>query len=191
MSRREWTDAPVAEVAAAVADGDHDALAEAYRRWAGLVHTVCLRALGDGHDAEEVTQQVFVSAWQGRANLRPSDTALPAWLLGIARHRVADRLALRGRDARTVRAVAAVTPGERRPAAPTPEEVTTRVLLGEELRALREPRRTIVRLAFFEDRTHEQIARDLDLPVGTVKSHVRRGLLHLRARLREVSDEPR
>ncbi len=184
----DYTSASVAQLSAALSTGEHDALAEVYRRWSGLVLTMCLRVLGDRHDAEDVTQQVFVSAWQSRERVRPSDSALPGWLVGITRHRIADRLALRGRDARNVYAVAALTPDAQAPRPTTLEQVTTRVLVTEELRSLDEPRRTIMALAFYEDRTHEQIATHLDLPLGTVKSHVRRGLLHLRARLREVND---
>jgi RNA polymerase sigma factor (sigma-70 family) len=188
VTRRDFTEAPVTEVCRALASGDHDALAEIYRRWGSLVLTMCLRALENRADAEDVTQQVFVSAWRSRDRIRPSDTALPAWLVGIARHRIADRLAARGREARRVYAVASTSAADPPPREPTSDQVTTRMLLAEELRGLGEPRRTIMALAFYEDRTHEQIADRLGMPLGTVKSHVRRGLLQLRARLKEVHD---
>jgi len=54
------------------------------------------------------------------------------------------------------------------------------------LERMGDPRGTVLRLAFIEDRPHEEIARRLDLPLGTVKSHVRRGLIQLRNRLTEV-----
>jgi RNA polymerase sigma-70 factor, ECF subfamily len=62
-----------------------------------------------------------------------------------------------------------------------------RLVLTEEIRQLPHPRGTILQLAFWEGRSYPQIAEQLDLPLGTVKSHVRRGLLHLRARLVEVA----
>jgi RNA polymerase sigma-70 factor (ECF subfamily) len=169
-----------AEARLVLAEGLHsgspDALAEAYRRWARLIYTIAVRSLQSAADAEDVTQQVFLAAWTGRHTLRPSADALPRWLVGIARHRIADAIAQRYRGARTLAAVAE-QPG------PVVEETADRLLLANELAALPEPRRTVLTLAYVHDCTHDEIARRLDLPVGTVKSHLARGLLQLRRRL--------
>jgi RNA polymerase sigma factor (sigma-70 family) len=175
----------VADLAAGLAAGKQDVLAEVYRRWSALVFTIALRRLGDRGDAEEVTQQVFVSAWRSRETLRPSDTVLPGWLVGIAKHRIADRLAARDRDRRIAAAAIADPPLD----APAADRVVDRLVIADELDRIGDPRRTILRLAFYEDQTYEQISNRLDMPLGTVKSHVRRGLLHLRGRLREVAGE--
>jgi RNA polymerase sigma-70 factor, ECF subfamily len=175
----------VADLGAGLAAGKQDVLAEVYRRWSALVFTIALRRLGDRGDAEEVTQQVFVSAWRSRETLKPSDTALPGWLVGIAKHRIADRLAARDRDRRIAAAAIADPPLD----APAADRVVDRLVIADELDRIGDPRRTILRLAFYEDQTYEQISNRLDMPLGTVKSHVRRGLLHLRGRLREVAGE--
>jgi RNA polymerase sigma factor (sigma-70 family) len=64
-----------------------------------------------------------------------------------------------------------------------PEVVTDRLLLAEEIDKLPDPRRSILRLAFYDGYTHAEISDRLGLPIGTVKSHARRALLHLRQRL--------
>lgn len=170
-------------LAEALADGSREALSECYRLWGPLVMGIASRALGSRQDAEDVTQQVFVSAWQSRGTLRPSESALPAWLIGIARRRVADEYARRARATRNSQAVAANTPpqvdGE------SVDRLVDRVLLREAVEGLSEPRRSVLRLAYVEDRTQEDIAARLDLPLGTVKSHMRRGLLQLRRELVE------
>jgi RNA polymerase sigma-70 factor (ECF subfamily) len=176
-----------AEIAKGFTDGREDSLADAYRRWSGLVFTLCLRALGDRADAEDVTQQVFVSAWRGRGSFDPGSGELGAWLAGVARHRIADRLAERYRAQRDQAAAQSLAEREVEPG--HDQLLVDRVVIADELDRIDEPRRTILRLAFYEDQTYPQIADRLDLPLGTVKSHVRRGLLHLRDRLKEVKGD--
>lgn len=172
------------EVGRMFAAGDERALALAYERWSGLVHGLACRALGAGPDAEDVTQQVFVSAWTGRHGYRPDAGPLPAWLVGICRHRIADAHARRAREARLAAAAAAVHETAPAPAFDGPSD--DRVVVMEEVSRLGQPQRGIIELAFFHDLTHDQIAERTGLPLGTVKSHIRRTLLRLRTRLEEV-----
>ncbi len=169
-------------VAAAFAAGQEQGLAWAYERWGGLVHGLAVRALGPGPDAEDVTQQVFVSAWTGRTGYRREAGPLPAWLVGITRHRVADALARRARESRLVQA-AAVADATRPQETSFAPDTERRLVLLDELSRMGQPQRGIMELAFYEDLTHEQISQRTGLPLGTVKSHIRRSLGRLRTRL--------
>lgn len=172
-----------ARLCAELVAGSRDALAEMYRQWAALVYTIALRALGDEQDAEDVTQQVFVSAWNGRHSLRPDQGSLAAWLVGITKHRVADVRTQRYRAHRNLSAAAAQTATQPTTSA---DDWAERLLLVHELERMGDPRATVLRMACMDDRPHAEIAFELGLPIGTVKSHVRRGLIELRQRLKEV-----
>lgn len=180
----------VRSLAARLVEGDETALEAVYDRWSALVHTYALRALQDVHDAEEVTQQVFISAWRSRHTLTPSPAALPAWLIGIARHKVADVRAARARDADRV-AAAAAQPAVPDDALGVDEEIADRLVVRQAVEELPDPRRTILFLAFWEERSHAEIAETVGLPLGTVKSHVRRGLVKLHRQLEGVRHESR
>jgi RNA polymerase sigma-70 factor (ECF subfamily) len=183
-------------LAEALADGSTDALSDCYRLYGSLVMGIATRSLRSRHDAEDVVQQVFVSAWRSRGTLRPSDSALPAWLIGITRRRIADEFARRAREAaKARRAASTLAPEGDARAGEHVDRLVDRVLLREAVEQMTEPRRTVLHLAYMEDRTQEDIATRLGMPLGTVKSHMRRGLLQLRRDLlstsKEASDDPR
>lgn len=171
--------------------GDEHALALAYKCFAPLIFTVALRSLGDRAAASDVTQDVFVRAWRFRSGYNPEAGSLPAWLLGISRNAVSDAQGARQKSEKIVQR--AHTVGDQREiehGADEIESVANRVVLDSELRLLGEPQQSILRLAFYEDLTHQQISSRLDLPLGTVKSHIRRSLTQLRSRLETWNAAP-
>ena len=178
-------DPDLAGLVAGFRAGDERALAEAYARWSALVYTLAVRSLGDTGEAEDVTQKVFIAAWRGRGGFDEARAPLPAWIVGIARHTIADAHEARARRRRVEQSLA-----EQAELINIDEsaDVAERLLLGEELGRLDPVPQRVMRLAFYEDLTHVQIADSLGLPLGTVKSHIRRSLTRLRTRL-EANDD--
>nr|BFD86961.1 sigma-70 family RNA polymerase sigma factor [Streptomyces sp. Xyl84] len=174
------------ELAQGLVKADEEAFTAIYRRWGSLVHTMATRSLGDTHEAEDVTQQVFVGAWRGRRGFRPERGTLSAWLVGITRRKIVDALAARTRRLSLIESAGQdVTPA--RLVRPAPDEVLDRVLLVEALSRLPQAQREVLCMAFYEDLTQAQIAERTGVPLGTVKSHARRGLLRLRTAVDPVT----
>lgn len=159
--------------------GDETALKEIFDLHGSLVLNICRRTVGS--EAEDVVQQVFVAAWKGRASFDAGKGSLAGWLTGIAKFKTIDHLRAKARRPqsahREVEDTAATSADVGR--------VADRMLLTHALGQLPEERRRVVALAFFEDLTHQEISEHLAMPLGTVKSHVRRGLEALRHSLGE------
>lgn len=165
--------------------GDETCLETVHRRWGPLVYALAWRSLGDPREAEDVSQLVFLAAWRGRAGYVPERGTLPGWLTGIARRKIADALAARTRRSELVAAAGAqlmLRNDER----VVPEAAIDRVLLADEMSQLPAPQRRVLNLAFYDDLTQTQIAEITGWPLGTVKSHARRGLRRLACRLQDT-----
>lgn len=167
--------------------GQPDALPRAYERFGPLVFTIALRSLGSRADAEDVTQQVYVAAWRRRDTFDPDRGSLVGWLTAITRNAVTDTLRARQRENGLLSQAAGY---ETLTEIPGPDQVVDRLVLADELARLGEQQRLTLMLAFYAGLTHDQIASTLRLPLGTVKSHIRRGLLRLRTRM-EADDATR
>jgi len=171
------------------AAGDPGALEAVYAEHGALVHSFCRRSL-DPARAADATQDVFLAAWRSRERYRPEAGTLAGWLLGIARFKVIDILRADGRQPSLV-ADPQVT-GEQVFDRSVDEAVVTdiaeRMLVAEALDALSDRAREMVRLSFFEDLTHAQIAERTAVPLGTVKSDIRRGLEQMRRHLGGLDD---
>ena len=121
-----------------------------------------------------------MAAWKGRDRFDPSKGSLAAWLSGITRFKAIDHLRAAGRRPSVpTDQVEGLDPVE-----PAVDQVVDRMVLAAALDSLPEARREVVELGFFHDLSHPEIAEKLDLPLGTVKSHMRRGLEALQRELR-------
>lgn len=165
------------------AAGEAAAVREAYERHGRLVFSLCLAALRSREDAEDAAQQVFTRAWRSRGTYDPA-RPLGGWLTGITRRVIADMFAGRAREARKMEAEVVHLP---RAEDAVSAAVVAAVVVHDALALLGPPQDEVLRLAFLEDLAHQQIAERLDMPLGTVRSHIHRGLAALRRRL-EAAD---
>jgi RNA polymerase sigma-70 factor (ECF subfamily) len=169
-------------------DGDPDALGEVYDRYARAVWSVAMRVTRTDQLAQDAVQETFIRAWRAASTYDP-ERPLGPWLLSIARFTALDIVRHEQRPTRggheTEQDAVIESPGM--------DEAWLAWTVQEALRSLAEHEREIVRLSFFEDLTHAQIAERLSLPVGTVKSRSHRAhrrLAEVLSHLRENSSEP-
>ena len=175
----------VADLDARWASGDDSSLRAAYDAHSALIYTLALRAVSNPEDAADITQSTFVSAWRGRETYDPSSGPLSAWLVGIVKRRIADHFR---KPVVTNETPVESTHHVADQHGSTPDRsVVDRIVLAQEITRLGSPTDQIIRLAFYSDLTHQQISEQLGLPLGTVKTNIRRGLVRLRDRL-EVTD---
>lgn len=158
---------------------------ELYREHGTLVFSLCMAALRHRQDAEDATQQVFARAWRSRETYDVS-RPIGAWLTGITRRVIADTFASRDRQRQTNEAGALALVREEAPQ-PT-EALVDRVVVQKTLQELGPPQDEILRMVYTEDLPLKTVAEKLAMPLGTVKSHVHRGLARMRKSL-EVHSE--
>jgi RNA polymerase sigma-70 factor, ECF subfamily len=169
----------------AVCNRSQAALGRLFDLCADRVFGIALRLLQNEADAEEVCCEVFQQVWERAGQYDASRGRVLVWLGTLAWSRSMDRLR-RDRSKRLHEslhpdpALEAYTECEDDPARHLMENLQTREALGSALAGLSEAQRRLLALAFFEDLSHPEIAQRTGLPVGTVKSHIRRGLLGLR-----------
>ena len=171
---------PLAPVMARIAAGEREALRELYDATRAKLFGVVLRILSDRDESEDVLQEVYLTVWRRAGAFDPERAGAAAWLTAVTRNRAIDRLRAR-RSRPTVPAEAAIDVAD---GAPDPEAVAALSDEGRRLQAcldtLRPEEARTIRTAFLEGVTYEALAARTGKPLGTVKSWVRRGLLHLR-----------
>jgi RNA polymerase sigma factor (sigma-70 family) len=160
-------------------------LKQAYDAHGALIYAICRKALGES-GAAEVTQDVFVSAWKAKQQFDPSRGSLSAWLVGIAKRRIVDHVRRERRH--SDRRADAIDDLPAAAQAVDVERVADRVTLGYALSELPERPREVITLAYVHGLTHQEIAARTGLPLGTIKSDIRRGLLTLRDHLESIHE---
>jgi RNA polymerase sigma-70 factor, ECF subfamily len=181
------TGAEEAGLLAHIGRGDREALRVLYGRYAGPLMSLAVKMVGDVSTAEELLQDAFVKIWRHAANYDARKSRPFTWAVTILRRTCIDHLRKR-RDLSdtTLRTSESEVPY----AFPAPENVRPAVQAREELQRVESAledfpaeQRAALELALYSELTHAEIAARLRLPLGTIKTWVRRGLMELRTTL--------
>lgn len=176
-SRVEETDEALI---ARVAGGDREAFAMTFQRYAAKVKSYLIRLGARPAAAEDLAQDVMVAVWRRAGSFDPARAKVSTWVFVIARNAWIDRL-----RRERVELAYRETADEPYESDEKPDDAAVRVETEAQMRValetLSEDQKQVVRLAFFEDRPHSEVAAVLKLPLGTVKSRLRLALIKLRA----------
>jgi RNA polymerase sigma-70 factor (ECF subfamily) len=164
----------------AIAGGDSAAFDMLYRTTSAKLFGICLRVIPQRADAEEVLQEVFVSIWRKAEQFDATRASAMTWLSMMTRNKAIDRL----RSHAGAGQQAAIELDELESdssAVDTAEVAQDQERIEVCLDELEAPRRTLIRSAFFDGATYEELAERSGTPLGTVKSWIRRSLIKLKA----------
>jgi RNA polymerase sigma-70 factor (ECF subfamily) len=159
-----------------IADGDNGAFDILYRRFARPLYGLALRMLRDRSRAEDAVQETFAAIWRSAASYRPERGPGAPWLYAVARNAIVDRARARGE------ATFADPPEAVAPDAAPDEQAQSSYVSWRVHRAvvdLPEHEREVLELAYWGGLSQSEVARFLDIPLGTVKTRTRSGLARL------------
>jgi RNA polymerase sigma-70 factor, ECF subfamily len=183
-----WKDAGWPEQVRRIAAGDSAALARLYDESCRLVYSVALRIVADRADAEEVTLDVYTQIWQQAGQFTAERGTVTAWLVMLARSRAIDKVRSRGKRRRTEEPLVFT---DIRDESNSPEHeaglAQKRRVVQSALASLSPEQRQAVELAYFSGLTHYEQAERLGLPLGTVKTRIRLGMMKLRELLGDLA----
>jgi RNA polymerase sigma factor (sigma-70 family) len=165
-----------------VAAGDRAALRMVYEHTSAKLFGVCVRILNDRGEAEDLLQEVYVTVWRKAGSFDAGRASPITWLVSIARNRAIDRLRSGAGRRRMEPIEAADAVSDPAPAAIEQVEMAQqRQRLTRCLEELEARHSAAIRAAFLDGATYEELATRMSVPLGTMKSWIRRGLLKLRA----------
>ncbi len=170
-----------------IARGDAAAVEQCIDRYSALIWSIARRFCTNPADAEDAVQDVFIALWRNADRFDPERASEVTFVAMITRRRLIDRrrsAKRQGTPAPEADLLAMPSRDDLRMESATDAKVANQVI-----QELPEERRKVLSLAIYEGLTHDQIVNETGLPLGTVKSHIRRGLLSVREKLGEVFGE--
>ena len=169
-------------------------VARAYAAHGAELHRFALRGLGDAAAAQDVVQETFLRAWRAADRYDPSLASLRVWLFAIARNTLVDHVRAAGvrpwQGALVADVADAVGNGAGQPSDDPGEQLLRGWVVEEALRRLSGEHRTAIVETYLKDRPPGEVAAELGVPVGTVRSRVFYGLKALRVAMDEMGVEP-
>ena len=177
-----------ADLASWFASGDADSVRVVYQTYGRLVYSLAYKVLGDPGLAEDATQQTFVQAWRAAGSYDPT-RALGAWLTTIAK-RVAIDVHRRERRHRNLDNVDTADSSTLVTLPPSVEQINDVAAVRRALDELPTTDRQLIKLQHFDELTHAEIAEELEIPLGTVKSRTFRAHKRLAGLLSHLRAEP-
>jgi RNA polymerase sigma-70 factor (ECF subfamily) len=167
-----------------VAEGDEGAFGQLYDQSSGRVFGLVRRLLKDSAQSEEVTQEIFLEVWQNAKRYDPNKGSATTWILTMAHRRAVDRIrssqSTRDRDQKIgLRDLET----EYDSVSESVEIKVEHERVGEALKRLTELQRQAVTLAYYGGYSHSEVAEMLKVPIGTVKTRLRDGMIRLRDEL--------
>ena len=163
-----------------VAEGDRAALQDVYVRTSAKLFGVCLRIFPEKSDAEDALQDAFVNVWQKAGSFDPARASPITWLVTLTRNRAIDRLRASGRRMMAPIEAAYDVADETPDAEACLIASDDRARIAQCMDTLASGDAAMIRTAFFEGATYHDIADRAAMPLGTVKSRIRRALMKLK-----------
>lgn len=161
-----------------VSRGDEDAFRHLYDETSGKIHAIALLMLKSGEAAEEVVQETYLKIWRQASTFDPKKGTAMAWMTTIVRRQAVDRIRSLQRQGKAEDVLS------QQAELLVADIVNSKTDLDHHIWAcmklLNAERATLILLAFFAGYTHEELAENLNKPLGTVKSSIRRGLMSLK-----------
>ena len=163
---------------------------ECIARYSGLVWSLARRFSANDADAEDAVQEIFVNLWRSAGRFDPAVASEPTFISMIARRRLIDRNRSRGRRP-APEPLADDGGAAAAPASDRLETADDAARAAKALQALSPEQQRVLRLSVYQGYSHEQISQATGLPLGTVKTPIRRGLIRIRDLLEGAAATPK
>ncbi|MBI1808196.1 MAG: sigma-70 family RNA polymerase sigma factor [Ignavibacteria bacterium] len=172
-----------------IKQNQESALSELYDRYGQLLYSFVMRMLRSVEDAEDIVQDVFLQVWNKADSYEQTKGTVYTWLVTMTRNRAIDRLRSKGykKHSREIDINSLIMVADEVPSNPHTKTVAneSQQMVAGALKQLSVDQQQVLALAYYEGYSQSEIAAKLNVPLGTVKSRMRKGLMTMRSWLQE------